>query len=127
MVFDAKNNPVEAEYILAEKAPGVRLGSIWGQWPREAKLKLIQQIVDLENTLTSISFPWHGSIYFKDDLRLLTGKSQGINVDSATIKSMSRFSIGPLTSAGLWNDNREKLALDRGPCKRTHLCPAYYS
>lgn len=123
--FDAASNPVKAEYIIAEKAPGVRLGSIWSQWPREAKLKLITQIVDLENTLTTLSFPSHGSIYFKDDLHLLTVKSGAINIESDAAESLSRFSIGPLTSAELWDNNRKEMELDRGPCKLTRLSPKY--
>lgn len=114
---NAANNPVEAEYIISEKAPGVRLGSVWSQWPREEKLKLVRQIVDVENTLTTIPFPRHGCIYFKDDLRSLTGKSEDINVDSSDVESLSRFSIGPLTSAELWEDSRREMSLDRGPCK----------
>lgn len=115
---DAASNPVGAEYIISEKAPGTRLGSVWGEWPREAKLKLVAQIVDMENKLTTISFPRHGCIYFKDDLRALTGKSEeGINVDSPDDASLSRFSIGPLTSAELWEGSRGGMKLDRGPCK----------
>lgn len=33
--FDAANDSVEAEYIIQEKAPGVEVGSLWHQWPRE--------------------------------------------------------------------------------------------
>ncbi|KAH8434269.1 aminoglycoside phosphotransferase family protein [Aspergillus melleus] len=112
---DAANNPVEAEYIVSEKAPGIRLGSVWNQWPREAKLKVITQIVDMENTLTAVSFPKHGCIYFKDDLRSLTGKAEDINIDSSNAESLSRFSVGPLTSAELWEESIRELQLERGP------------
>ncbi|PWY87091.1 hypothetical protein BO94DRAFT_492389 [Aspergillus sclerotioniger CBS 115572] len=114
---DAENTPVEAEYIIAEKAPGVRLGSVWGQWPREAKLKLITQIVDMENTLTTVSFPRHGCIYFKDDLRSLTGKAEDIDGDS---ECLARYSIGLLTSAELWDHGRSEMTLDRGPWLNPH-------
>ncbi|OJJ37932.1 hypothetical protein ASPWEDRAFT_39644 [Aspergillus wentii DTO 134E9] len=107
-------NPVEAEYIIEEKAPGVRLGSVWHQWPRETKLKLIMQIADIENTLTNISFPRHGSIYFKDDLRELVGHAEHIDMDNSS-EDLQHFSIGPLTSAELWNGGRGDMKLDRGP------------
>lgn len=112
---DAANSPVEAEYIITQKAPGVRLGSLWYQWPREAKLKLIRQVADLENTLTTIRFPRHGCIYFREDLRSLTGDAGDLNIDSAP-EAIRRFSIGPLTSAELWNGTRRDMELDRGPC-----------
>ncbi|KAJ5609651.1 hypothetical protein N7528_010218 [Penicillium herquei] len=72
---DASANLVKAEYIIEEKAPGIQLGSVWKQWPRELKLRLITQVIDLEDKLTSISFNQHGCIYFKDDLRLLAGEA----------------------------------------------------
>ena len=77
---------VEAEYIMTEKAPkapGVRLGALWYQWPREVKLKLIRQVADLENTLTTIEFPRHGCVYFKEDFRSMTGDVEDLNIDSA--------------------------------------------
>ncbi|OGM39419.1 hypothetical protein ABOM_012117 [Aspergillus bombycis] len=113
--FDAATNPVEAEYIVTEKAPGVRLGSVWSQWSQEAKLKLIRQIVDIEDRLTTISFPRHGCIYFKDDLRSLAGYAEDIKIESAATESLERFSIGPLTSSELWEGTRRNMRLDRGP------------
>ncbi|KAJ5092581.1 phosphotransferase enzyme family protein [Penicillium alfredii] len=53
---DIFNVPIEAKYVIEEKTPGVRLGSVWNQWPRELKLQLITQVVELENTLTTITF-----------------------------------------------------------------------
>lgn len=106
----ATKNPVKAEYIISEKAPGIRLGSVWRQWPREMKLKLVTQIMDMENTLTTMQFPRHGCIYFKDDLRSLIGKSEDTNVDSSTaVEALNRFSIGPLASAELWEDSRREM------------------
>ncbi|KAL2815183.1 phosphotransferase enzyme family protein [Aspergillus granulosus] len=109
------NSPVEAEYIITEKAQGVRLGSVWDQWSREAKLKLITQVIDMENKLTAIRFPKHGSIYFKEDLHSLTGEVEAIEVDSVAPGCLSRFSIGPLTSSELWKNGRSEIDLDRGP------------
>lgn len=74
--FDAANNLVEAEYIIEEKAPGVPLGSVWNQWPRQLKLQLITQVVDMENKLATITFSKHGYIYFKQDLRSLVGDAE---------------------------------------------------
>ncbi|KAI9837816.1 MAG: hypothetical protein M1819_006750 [Sarea resinae] len=112
---DAANNLVEAEYIIEEKAPGVRLGALWNQWPRELKLELIRQVVDIENILTTIPFPKHGCIYFKDDLRSLTGDAENLNIKSASTGALERFSIGPLVSTDLWTGTRGDMRLDRGP------------
>ncbi|KAL2808319.1 phosphotransferase enzyme family protein [Aspergillus granulosus] len=113
--YDATANPVGAEYIISEKPQGVRLGSVWKQWRWKAKMNMIQQITHLENTLTSISFPSHGCIYFKDDLRLLTGKADDIDIGGAVAQDLSRFAIGPLSSPELWEGTRGEMDLDRGP------------
>ncbi|KAG2418684.1 hypothetical protein HFD88_001785 [Aspergillus terreus] len=107
---DAATHPVEAEFIIEEKATGVRLGSVWNQWPWELKLRLITQIVDIERQLASMTFPFHGCIYFKVDLRSWTGTPA---VD--TPASLHRFAIGPLTSMDLWAGPRPDMELDRGP------------
>lgn len=110
-------NSVKAEYIIEEKAPGVRLGSFWDQWSRELKLQLITRVVELENKLAGVTFDTHGCIYFKDDLRSLTGEAKEIRAAHVTSEALERYSIGPLTSNELWKRIRRNMFLDRGPCK----------
>ncbi|KAJ1709623.1 kinase-like domain-containing protein [Aspergillus flavus] len=112
---NATNNPVGAEYIIQEKVQGVRLGSLWNQWPRKAKLDLIKQVVDMEIKLTTMVFPWHGCIYYKNDLLSLTGDAKALTVDSVAPEALEHFAIGPLTSAELWTGARKDMKLDRGP------------
>ncbi|OAX81715.1 hypothetical protein ACJ72_03935 [Emergomyces africanus] len=114
-------NPVGAEFVIEEKVPGTRLGSLWHQWPRPSKLRLIEQIVALEHVLTNIKFSKHGCLYFKEDL---PQSSQEVNdsllVDSSPMDSarLGRYAIGPLTCAELWSNGRENMDLDRGPWRR---------
>lgn len=115
--FDAASNPVRAEYIIEEKAPGVRLGSVWNQWPRKSKLQLITQVVDIQNNLADVTFDMHGCIYFKDDLRSLGEEPKEVNIQSTTTSVPDTFAIGPLTTGELWNGVRSGMNLDRGPCK----------
>lgn len=110
---------VEAEFIIEEKAPGVRIGSVWNQWPRELKLQLISQVVELENTLTTITFDRHGCSYFKDDLRSLIGEVKEIYASPVASGALKRNSIGPLTSNELWSGAKRDMVLDRGPSKET--------
>ncbi|OQD85550.1 hypothetical protein PENSOL_c100G01035 [Penicillium solitum] len=93
--FDSANSPVGAEYIIEEKAPGVRLGPVWNQWPRKSKLQLITQ----------------------DDLRSLCEEPEEANIQSATASIPDIFAIGPLTTGELWNAVRDGMNLDRGPWK----------
>lgn len=115
--FDSASSPVGAEYIIEEKAPGVRLGSVWNQWPRKSKLQLIAQVIDIQNTLTGVTFDMHGCIYFKDDLRALGEEPKEAGIQSATAIIPDMFVIGPLTTGELWNGVRSGMNLDRGPCK----------
>lgn len=112
-------NPVKAEYIIEEKAPGVRLGSVWNHWPRELKLQLITQVVDLKKKLNSVTFNKHGCIYYKNDLRALTGVVEEIHATNASPEALEKFAVGPLTLNELWKGARRDMPLDRGPCKET--------
>jgi hypothetical protein len=96
---------------------------VWQQWPRKSKVKMVEQITDMENTLSSVSFPSHGSVYLKDDLRSLAGVADDISADGVPDEALSRFTIGQLTSAELWEGNRGEMDLDRGPCMNTTNTP----
>ncbi|KAG8207763.1 APH domain-containing protein [Trichophyton interdigitale] len=116
-------NPVGAEYIIEQKANGIRLGRVWHEWPRESKLHIIEQIVKLENTLTSFKFSKHGCLYFRADLPdpLFHGEDGGLLLgpDSPVGPgALDRYVIGPLTEAELWSAERENMELDRGPWQR---------
>ncbi|OJJ86067.1 uncharacterized protein ASPGLDRAFT_65230 [Aspergillus glaucus CBS 516.65] len=95
------NNPVEAEYIIEERATG-------------RKLQSIDQVVDMENRLTGITFDSHGCIYFMEDLRTLIDET-GVDIAPLGPGSLKHFSLGPLTSRELWEGARRDMKLDRGP------------
>ncbi|RFU30085.1 hypothetical protein B7463_g6233, partial [Scytalidium lignicola] len=107
-----QNNPVGAEYILEEKAPGVPLGSLWYQWPMKFKLQMIQQIVEIEQQLTSTKFMKSGCIYFKGDIPISTALVTKPPLRSSLLE---RFTLGPLVSSGLWRGHRAGMDMHRGP------------
>lgn len=109
------NDPIEAEYIIEERATGVRLETIWEKLPWERKLQSIDQVVDMENRLTGITFDSHGCIYFMEDLRKLIDET-GVDIAPLGPGSLKHFSMGPLTSRELWEGARRDMKLDRGPC-----------
>jgi hypothetical protein len=77
---------------------------------------MVEQITNMENTLSSLSFSSHGSLYLKDDLRTLTGNVDDISAEGVPDEVLCRFTIGPRTSSELWEGNRGEMDLDRGPC-----------
>ncbi|KLJ08587.1 hypothetical protein EMPG_15980 [Blastomyces silverae] len=114
-------NPVGAEYIVEEKAPGTRLGSLWHDWPRKSKLRVIDQVGKLEHALTTTRFTKHGCLYFKQDLPTLKEQNDTLLVEpfpSVQSADLDRYVIGPLTRAELWSSGREDIDLDRGPWRR---------
>ncbi|KAI1951768.1 hypothetical protein LOZ12_005208 [Ophidiomyces ophidiicola] len=110
-------NPAEAEYIIEEKAQGVRLGSLWPQWPRKSKVEVIKQIADMDQVLCSFEFRKHGSIYFKKDLPASDfTQHENVLINSSQPPDITDcFGLGPVTSAGLWKSGRADMDLDRGP------------
>lgn len=113
-------NPIGAEYIIEEKATGVKLGSLWGQWARETKLKIITQVAEIEQQLTSVNFKRHGAIYFKEDIQ---GQLENDSHDTDLLVEpsidpdiLARYALGPLTSSELWQSGRTTMELGRGPC-----------
>ncbi|KAK0106136.1 hypothetical protein ONS95_004638 [Cadophora gregata] len=111
-----RSNPVGAEYILEEKAPGKPLGSLWYQWPMKFKLGMISQVVEIERQLASTKFVKSGSIYFKGDIprdmRSDNAIATSVPRDSSVLE---RFQLGPLVSSGLWRGERANMDMDRGP------------
>jgi hypothetical protein len=109
---------VQAEYILEEKAPGIRLGTLWPNLAWKTKLAIVEQVVDLDRLLSGVQFETLGCIYFKDDLQRLTGSSLALKftADRQDL-DLDDYAMGPLTRAELWAGGREQMDLDRGPCK----------
>lgn len=105
---NAANNPVQAEYILEEKAHGVCLGALWSNLPWRTKLAIVEQVVDFDCSLTAVQFKTHGCIYFKEDLRRLTGSSDAVQfISDRQNLNLDQYSMGPLTKTELWADDRE--------------------
>ncbi|KAL4908574.1 hypothetical protein BDW74DRAFT_188511 [Aspergillus multicolor] len=62
-------NPVGAEYIIMEKAPGVPPFQEWGDMAEYHKLELIKGLTKLEAQLSPTSFPAYGGLYLQSDAR----------------------------------------------------------
>lgn len=49
-------NPVQAEYIVMEEAPGISLADLWEDMDVRSKDEIIQDLVAIETKLLSVSF-----------------------------------------------------------------------
>lgn len=52
------DNPVQAEYIVMEEAPGSLLADVWEDMEIYSKDKVITDLVAIEKKLLSVSFKW---------------------------------------------------------------------
>ena len=62
------NNPVGAEYIIMEKAPGVQLFTVWDDVSAADRINLIKSLTQLERQLATIDFPAYGSLYHRQSI-----------------------------------------------------------
>lgn len=115
---DAANSSVKAEYIIEERMSGVRLGAVWPELSWRTKLAIVDQIVDVDSSLSAANFEEHGCLYFKEDLQRLAGHSETVHLTLNGSKiTMEKYAMGPLTRAELWRNGRDQMKTDRGPCK----------
>ncbi|KAJ5587043.1 uncharacterized protein N7459_002808 [Penicillium hispanicum] len=116
-------NAVGAEYIIEEKATGQPLGRVWGNLSMATQLEIVNQIVDVEKKLASVSLRKHGCIYYESDLKSRSLIYEALNsiVESGSVSTtglndqLSSFVIGPSANPKFWEGERATKKLDRGP------------
>ncbi|KIW95359.1 uncharacterized protein Z519_03943 [Cladophialophora bantiana CBS 173.52] len=69
------SNPVGAEYIIMEKAPGVQLFKVWDQIEERNTLAIIEKLAKWESQLMSIKFPTYGCVYSRHSFPESDGKT----------------------------------------------------
>jgi hypothetical protein len=71
--------------------------------PWETKFTIVDQVIDFDSSLSSVSFKTHGCIYFKEDLQRLGGVSETIQLSSGQdYPDLGRYVMGPLTKGEFW-------------------------
>lgn len=91
----SEGDPVGAEYIVMEKAPGVGLETRWLSMSKRERHKLASSFVEIETKFIDIPFRSVGSIYFKRDVP--SGFQAPLHATGAQKDhDMSRFALAPL-------------------------------
>ncbi|KAE9365715.1 phosphotransferase enzyme family protein [Stipitochalara longipes BDJ] len=113
----AANNPVEAEYIIMEEAPGTQLEDVWDGMTIFDKTNIVKGLVEIEKKLLSVSFTRYGNIYFAGDVFPGCEAAKVVGDIPAELKIVveERFAIGPLVDRDFWHGKRATMATDRGP------------
>lgn len=109
---DDSSNPVGAEYIIMEKAPGTRLFNKWETMTELQQFELTKAIAKLEGELTRLKFPANGSLYLKESL------PDGIALDK-DVDPFQEFCIGQSCERS-WSQKSDTLEMQShfksGPC-----------
>lgn len=109
---DASSTPVEAEYIVMEKAAGIELGKVWDKMSSDAKDAVVREWVGIESSLLAPISGGYGSVFYRDDIDQTL--SRDILVDGTR---QDRFVVGPSVSPDFWEGERRDMDIDRGPCE----------
>lgn len=116
------SNPVGAEYIVMEKAPGQQLFMTWSAMTIQEHFDLVEQLTQFEAELASIQFPANGSLYFCESM---TDGEHWIALDR-TVDPSGQFCIGPSCERA-WSARGKILTPPsqlNGPCKLVTECIA---
>ena len=117
------SNPVGAEYIIMEKAPGIQLFQVWHKLTEVDRLSLIKGLTQLESQFAALRFPAYGSLYFRHSI---SKASERILLDSIVDPNGS-FCVGPACGPA-WTDGLSTADIqpdiDAGPCqlRRCFMC-----
>ncbi|KAK2739589.1 hypothetical protein FQN57_006551 [Myotisia sp. PD_48] len=103
-------NPVGAEYLL-EKIDGNSLGDEWFTMNNKNRVKIMRQIVNLENQFMNIPFPASGSLYYQKDL------GSEFSIPLATQYTSDAIVVGPTAQFAWYYQERASLDIKRGPWK----------
>ena len=118
-----EENPVNAEYIIMEKAPGVELDTGWEAITGRQKYEIVKQLVGFENSFASTRFKLFGSLYYAQDVPKVAGsRTLCVNEDGTEVQC-SQFTIGPTTNRMFFDEGRGAVHVDRGPCMVAFLGP----
>jgi hypothetical protein len=113
----AQETPVGAEFILMEKMNGVELELFLPGMKIQDRLEVVKAIAGYQKSWASVSFEQFGSLYFPEDVGVLT-RSPLTYLDHEGRKvNDSRFVVGPSTGREMFDDGRADIEFDRGPCK----------
>ncbi|GAQ45724.1 hypothetical protein ACLA_024740 [Aspergillus niger] len=112
-----KDNSVGSEYIIMEEASGTMVQEVWEDFSIDDKMDFAQELAELQSKLLQVPLNCYGSLYYatsniKD---AVPAETSGEVTPELRDEIRRRFVIGPVALRDYWNNQRAKMALDRGP------------
>lgn len=112
------SNPVGAEYIIMQKAPGIQLFKRWDEMSDWDQLCVVKQLTKLEGEMAKIRFPANGSLYLCESM---AGDDTHTALDR-DVDPSGKFCIGPSCERGWYakgETTSQSSRFNRGPCEYT--------
>jgi len=117
--WSSESNEVGADFIIREKAPGMRLDHVWSQATqfedREWLFSVSEHINSVNQKFLNNPLSSYGIIFYKKDIGTLP--HEPLWPDGRQDKASEEFVIGPMMSEDFWRGERGTMNVDRGPCK----------
>ena len=102
-----------------ERSRGVELGKLWDDMPWEDRLEVLRTLVGYEKAFVTAKLPMHGSLYYAKDL---TSPSPSQFLDPVnSVDKGEAFVIGPTTNRAFFDQGRDSVEVNKGPCKLPYL------
>lgn len=111
-----EKNPVNAEFIVMEKMPGIELEKVWEHITGRQKYEIVKQVVDFEKSFASTTFQLFGSLYYAQDVPKVASNEMLCVNEDGTEMQCSKFAIGPSNNRMFFDEGRGAIDVDRGPC-----------
>lgn len=107
-----------AEYIIMEKVTGVPLFEKWNGMTQSDRIKVVDQIAEMEKQLDGLEFPAYGSLFLREDV---PGGLKSYPLPPK-LDPEGLFCVGPDCSRIWRNEDLSKVKVDTGPCECISFC-----
>jgi hypothetical protein len=110
-------NPVRTEYMLMEEAKGTQLSEIWDDIELESKLKIVDEVIEIQSKFLSAPLAQYGNLYFADQSppEAKSAELLGDVSESTKEKVKEKFAIGRATRPAVKTSQRYSMVANRGP------------
>jgi hypothetical protein len=105
-----------------ERSTGVELGKVWDVMSGDDRLEVVDTLAGYEKAFVSANLPMYGSLYYAKDL-----PSPSPNQFLGSVGSADKgkaFVVGPTTNRAFFDQGRDSVKVNRGPCKFFRCCHA---
>jgi hypothetical protein len=104
-----------------EKVSGIKLEKVWDKLRGKQKYEIVKQLINCENSFASTKFRSFGSLYYAQDVPRVAGHEILCVTEAGTEVNCSKFAVGPSNYRKFFEEGRERVVVDRGPCMTSPL------